>query len=61
MQFATLVDNSHFLFIVGDNFDEVTHDVRKESHTTKHDHNGEDSFVVGNGEIVSISNRTQRR
>lgn len=60
MKITTFVNNTHFLFIVADNFNEITHDIWEESDTTKHNDYSYDSFIVANWEVVTISNSTER-
>jgi hypothetical protein len=40
VQARHLVGVAHFLVVIGDNFDEVAHDEREESYSTKHDDDG---------------------
>ena len=55
MEFGGLVDVTHFVFIVGNDLDEVSHDVGKESNAAKHDQNGSNSLQIGNRKVISIS------
>jgi len=55
-QIITLIKGSHFSIIVWKNFNKVTHDVREECNTTKHDKTSDDHFDITDGMIVSITN-----
>jgi hypothetical protein len=59
MQITTLVNNAHLLFIVADDLNEVTHDIRKESYTSKHNHNRNDSLVITDWIVVTITHCTE--
>lgn len=54
MQVSNLVYKPHLLFIVRYDFNKAAHDVRKESNSTKHQENCNESFHVANGIIVTI-------
>lgn len=59
MQVRRQVDIAHLLFIVADDFDEVTHDITEESNTTKHDYHSNNSLHVAHREVVTITDSTQ--
>lgn len=59
MQVSTEVNVSHFLIVVCDDFDEVTHDVGKESYTTEHDNDSNESLVIADWVIISVAYSTQ--
>ncbi len=55
MKVTTFVYYSHLLFIVANDFNEVTHDVREESYTTQHNYNCQDSLLLADRVVVSIT------
>jgi len=59
MQVSTFVNNTHFLFVVANNFNEVTHNIREESNSTKHDNNSNDSLIVTDWIIISVTHSTK--
>ena len=60
MKVSTLVDYSHFLLVIGNNLNEVSHNVRKESNSPQHDPNRHQPFDVANWEVISIPHGWQR-
>ena len=60
VQITALVDDAHLFLVVADDFDEVAHNIGKEGYATKHDQDGDDSFVVGDGVVVTIPHCTER-
>ena len=59
IKISTLVWWSHISFHVCNNLDEVTHNIRKEGHSTKLNDQGDEPFLVANWIIVSITHCTQ--
>ena len=59
MQITTLINNSHFLFVVADNLNEVTHYIGEEGHSTKHNDNRNNSLIIADWIVISVSNCTQ--
>ena len=59
MEVAALVNDSHILLVVADNLDEVTHDIREEGHSTKHNKTCKYSLPGANWVVVSVANSTQ--
>ena len=59
MQVSTLINHTHFLFIIADNLNKVTHYIGKEGHSTKHDDNCNDPLVVADWIVVTITDCTQ--
>jgi len=59
MEVTALVNDTHILLIVADNLNEVTHDIRKEGHSTEHNDNCNYPLSATNWVIVSIPDSTQ--
>jgi hypothetical protein len=59
VEISALVRVSHLLVEVTDDFNEVTHDVREESYSSKHDEDGNASFGIVHGIVISVANCTE--
>lgn len=57
---TAFVDHAHFLFVIANDLDEVSHNVGEERNTTKHNDNSYDPLVVADWVVVTISNSTER-
>jgi len=55
IEISSSVDEAHLAFPLADVLNEVTHDVRKEGYSTKHDHNGYNHLKVTDGKDVSVT------
>ena len=58
IELSTFVNDAHSLLIIADNFDEVTHYVRKESYSTKLNKHAEDPLLIIHRIEVAISHGT---
>ena len=56
----TLINPTHFLFIVTYNFNKVTHHKSEESHPKEHDDDSKNPFLVADGIEISITDGTER-
>lgn len=58
MQVSTFVLDAHLLLVVTYDFNEVTHNVREEGNSAKHDKYSNDSLQVIDRKVVAKSNCT---
>ena len=61
MQISTLINRSHLCFIVSYNFNKVSHNVRKESHSSKLYNQGAEPLLVTDRVEISVTHRTECR
>ena len=61
VQIAGVVDVTHFLLVVTDDFDETAHDVGEEGHAAKHDDHCEDALLIADREVVTVADGAQGR
>ena len=59
VEFITFVDGAHFLLLVFNDLKNVTHYIREESNSTKHNNNCNDSLIVTDWIIISITHSTK--